>query len=89
MAYDQLILSGWYYIMFVLIFQAWHVITTQKVEIECYRYWSENNKFISITTSTVHPRVNEYMVFTVRANFFVDEVNYLVSRYKLLLTALR
>lgn len=59
--------------------QAWHVITMQTVEIECYKYWSEKNKFISISTSTVNPTVNEYMVVTVRTNFFIDEIDYLVS----------
>ena len=49
------------------------------VELQFYRYWSEQNNYLAITTSTGEPAVDEYMVFTLRLNFFIEEVNYLVS----------
>jgi len=49
------------------------------VELFYYKYWSDRNYYMAITTSTGQPAVGEYMVFTLRANFFIEEVNYLVS----------
>ena len=70
------------------LFQAWHVETDSGVgaEVEFYRYWSERGRFISVTTSTVNLRVEQYAVFTVRTNFFVQNINYLVS-YNVVITA--
>nr|UCK81481.1 macroglobulin-complement related protein-like 3 [Arenicola marina] len=56
-----------------------HIPTDSPVEIWCYRYFSRNDRYISVTTSTEVPKTNEYMTFTVRTNFFVEEINYLIS----------
>ena len=49
------------------------------VELHFYRYWSNQGNYLAITTSTTEPAVDEYMIFTLRLNFFTDEVNYLVN----------
>ncbi|CAH1784973.1 unnamed protein product [Owenia fusiformis] len=45
------------------------------------RTYSERNYYIRITSSTEKPKVNHYMVFTVRTNVYVDKIYYqLVSQ---------
>ncbi len=61
-------------------FQAWHPTTgTTGDEITYFKYFSPYDKYLSITTSTPEPKVNEYMIFTIRTNVLVDEVHYVVS----------
>ncbi|XP_064641488.1 CD109 antigen-like isoform X2 [Lineus longissimus] len=40
------------------------------------RVYSPSNSFIQVTTATLNPTVNEYMIFTIRCNNFVDYVYY-------------
>ena len=58
--------------------QARHVTSQTGDFAEFYRYWSERNHYIAITTSTAEPSVDEYMVFTLRTNFFIEEIYYVV-----------
>jgi hypothetical protein len=56
-----------------------HAASGNTVEIRCYRYYSAYNRYMALTSSTEDPRTESYMTFTVRANFFVKEINYLIS----------
>ena len=50
----------------------------QVIEVNCFEAYSPKG-FLYLTTSTEDPSVDTYMIFTVRTNVFVDEINYLVS----------
>lgn len=56
-----------------------HPASGNTVELVCYRYYSEKDRFLALTTSTEDPRTESYMTFTVRANFFVGDMNYLIA----------
>jgi len=56
-----------------------HPESGQSVEIRCYRYYSANNHFLALTLSTQEPKTESYMTFTVRTNFYVPTINYLIS----------
>ncbi|XP_076470049.1 CD109 antigen-like [Babylonia areolata] len=49
------------------------------VEMRASRYYSPVNSYITIRTSTQHPRVNEYMIFHVIVSHFVPRIFYQVS----------
>ena len=48
------------------------------IELRAFRYYTrqDRQKFITITSSTMYPRVDQYMVFTVQTTEPVDEVHY-------------
>lgn len=52
--------------------------TTKMIEMRLSRYYSDSNSFVAITTSTDHPKVNEYMVFHVKTSHFVPRIFYQV-----------
>ncbi|CAH1782654.1 unnamed protein product [Owenia fusiformis] len=41
-----------------------------------YRVYSLHNYYINVQTSTLHPKVNRYMVFTIKTNAYVDTIYY-------------
>ncbi|CAH1782653.1 unnamed protein product [Owenia fusiformis] len=41
-----------------------------------YRVYSTNKYYIQVTTSTLAPKVNRYIIFTVRTNTYVDTIYY-------------
>jgi len=55
--------------------------------LDVYAYHSATNRLIQVSTSTIQPRVGEYVIFHVRANYFVDSFSYaIVSKGIILLT---
>lgn len=56
-----------------------HLPTGSPVEVWAYRYFSKSKRFISVTTSTEVPMTEEYMTFTVRSNFVVPEIYYIIT----------
>ena len=61
-------------------FQAYHESgNMQVIEVNCFEAYSPKGHYLYLTTSTEDPSVDTYMIFTVRTNVFVDEINYLVS----------
>ncbi|KAK7498085.1 hypothetical protein BaRGS_00010673, partial [Batillaria attramentaria] len=48
------------------------------VELRANRYYSPSQNYISIRTSTEHPRVNEYMIFHIIVSHFIPRVFYQV-----------
>jgi len=55
-----------------------HPESGQTVDIRCYRYYSANNHYLALTLSSQKPETESYMTFTVRANFYVPSINYLI-----------
>ena len=51
----------------------------QVIEVNCFEAYSPRGHYLYLTTSTEDPSVDTYMIFTVRTNVFVDEINYLVE----------
>ncbi|XP_005101039.1 alpha-1-inhibitor 3 isoform X2 [Aplysia californica] len=49
---------------------------TEPITMYATRYYSPTNSYISIMTSTDHPKVNEYMIFHVKTSYFVPRVYY-------------
>ena len=63
-----------------LLFQAYHESgNMQVIEVNCFEAYSPKGHYLYLTTSTEDPSVDTYMIFTVRTNVFVEEINYLVS----------
>ncbi|KAK6185943.1 hypothetical protein SNE40_008070 [Patella caerulea] len=52
--------------------------TARKIELRATRYNSPSNSYITVETSTTHPKVNEYMIFHVRTSNFVPRIFYQV-----------
>jgi hypothetical protein len=48
------------------------------IEMRASKYYSPSNSFITIMTSTDHPKVNEYMVVHVKTSIFVPRIYYQV-----------
>ncbi|KAK7498039.1 hypothetical protein BaRGS_00010627 [Batillaria attramentaria] len=48
------------------------------IELRASRYFSPSNSYITIMTSTDHPKVNEYMIFHVKTSMFVPRMYYQV-----------
>ena len=46
--------------------------------LEVYSYYTLSNRLIQVSTSTTQPRVGEYVIFHVRANYFVDSFSYAI-----------
>ena len=44
-----------------------------------FRYISDSDTYLQITTSTKNPTVNRYMVFTVETNYYTPEINYQIA----------
>ncbi|XP_054723175.1 CD109 antigen-like [Uloborus diversus] len=64
-------------------------ITAEQVraQLKVYAAYSPKNRFIQVTTSTRTPKVGEYIIFHVRANFYVEFFSYvLVSKGIILLS---
>ena len=62
------------------LFQAYHESgNMQVIEVNCFEAYSPKGHYLYLTTSTEDPSVDTYMIFTVRTNVFVDEINYLVG----------
>ncbi|XP_022908255.2 CD109 antigen [Onthophagus taurus] len=50
-------------------------------------HYSPQNKHLKVMTSTVEPKVGEYIIFHVRSNFYIDKYSYLViSKGTILIT---
>lgn len=45
-------------------------------ELRASKFWTPNNYYIQIVATSARPIVNEYMIFTVRTNAFVDKIYY-------------
>ncbi|GIZ00393.1 CD109 antigen [Caerostris extrusa] len=57
-----------------------------KANLRVYSAYSETNRHLQVSTSTRTPRVGEYIIFHVRANYFVENFSYvLVSKGIILL----
>lgn len=41
-------------------------------------HYSVNDQHIKVITSTITPRVGEYMIFHIRSNYFIEKFNYLI-----------
>ncbi|CAH0551728.1 unnamed protein product [Brassicogethes aeneus] len=41
-------------------------------------HYSNNDQHIKVITSTLTPRVGEYMIFHIRSNYFIEKFNYLI-----------
>lgn len=55
--------------------------------LDLYPYYTTTTRLIQVSTSTKSPRVGEYVIFHVRANYFVDAFSYaIVSKGMILLT---
>lgn len=55
--------------------------------LDIYAYHTTTNRLIQVSTSTKQPRVGEYVIFHVRANYHVDSFAYvIVSKGMILLT---
>ncbi|ESO98375.1 hypothetical protein LOTGIDRAFT_231429 [Lottia gigantea] len=50
----------------------------QKIQLRASRYYSPSKSYITIETSTQHPKVNEYMIFHVKTSNFVPRIFYQV-----------
>lgn len=46
--------------------------------LDVYSYYTLSNRLIQVSTSTTQPRVGEYVIFHVRANYFVDSFSYAI-----------
>ncbi|ELU06775.1 hypothetical protein CAPTEDRAFT_193982 [Capitella teleta] len=57
---------------------AYHPETGSQTELQLFRYYSKSNRYLSITTQNNRPVTDEYMTLTVRTNFFVEEIRYLI-----------
>ena len=56
-------------------------------KLDIYSYFSSSNRLIQVSSSTTQPRVGEYVIFHVRANYFVDSFSYaILSKGIILLT---
>ena len=56
-------------------------------QMEVYAYHTTTNRLIQVSTSTKQPRVGEYAIFHVRANYHVDSFSFvIVSKGMILLT---
>ena len=64
-----------------MFFQAYYDSEGVSQQAECYLYrmYTHYDNYLAISTSTEQPKVNEYMVFTVRSNNYADQLYYLVS----------
>ncbi|PVD21251.1 hypothetical protein C0Q70_19422 [Pomacea canaliculata] len=51
---------------------------TSLIELRASRYFSPSGSYITITTSTDHPKVNEYMIVHVRTSHFIPRIFYQV-----------
>ncbi|KAJ8949269.1 hypothetical protein NQ318_022783 [Aromia moschata] len=50
-------------------------------------HYSVNDQHVKVTTSTITPKVGEYMIFHVRSNYYIEKFNYLIiSKGVILLT---
>lgn len=47
-------------------------------DVTAYRHYTQANQYLSITTSTMQPMVDNYVVFTVRATTYVEIIHYQV-----------
>lgn len=55
--------------------------------LDVYAYYSMTNRMIQVSTSTKQPRVGEYVIFHVRANYFVDSFSWaVISKGMILVT---
>ncbi|KAK7114537.1 CD109 antigen-like [Littorina saxatilis] len=53
-------------------------LSTKLIEMKASRYYSPSNSYITITTSTDHAKVNEYMIFHVKTSHFIPRIYYQV-----------
>ncbi|GAB1599163.1 C3 and PZP-like alpha-2-macroglobulin domain-containing protein 8 [Argonauta hians] len=51
---------------------------SESIKLVASRYFSESQTYISVTTSTKNPMVNEFMVFHVKTSTYVEKVFYLI-----------
>ncbi|KAL8603129.1 hypothetical protein ACOMHN_059301 [Nucella lapillus] len=51
---------------------------TESIEMRASRYYSPSNSYITIMTSTDHPKVNEYMIYHIKTSLFVPRIFYQV-----------
>ncbi|XP_076469788.1 CD109 antigen-like [Babylonia areolata] len=51
---------------------------TKSIEMRASRYYSPSDSYITIMTSTDHPKVNEYMIFHVQTSHFIPRIFYQV-----------
>ncbi|XP_035209732.1 CD109 antigen-like, partial [Stegodyphus dumicola] len=57
-----------------------------RAQLRIYAAYSSTNRFLQVTTSTRTPKVGEYIIFHVRANYYVESFSYvLVSKGIILL----
>ena len=45
-------------------------------ELKATRHYSRSDNFLTISSSTVEPEINSYMVFTIRLSLYVKDVYY-------------
>ncbi|XP_005101040.1 CD109 antigen [Aplysia californica] len=49
---------------------------SKNIEMRGTRYYSPSNSYISVTTSTAHPQVDEYIIFHVKVSHYVSAIFY-------------
>lgn len=60
---------------------------THKAQLDLYASYTPTNRLLQVSTSTNNPRVGEYIIFHVRANYFVDRFSYVIISKGILLTS--
>nr|XP_042903885.1 CD109 antigen isoform X1 [Parasteatoda tepidariorum]XP_042903886.1 CD109 antigen isoform X2 [Parasteatoda tepidariorum]XP_042903887.1 CD109 antigen isoform X3 [Parasteatoda tepidariorum] len=58
-----------------------------KAHLKVYASYSVSNRHLRISTSTRQPKVGEYIIFHVRANYFVESFSYVVVSKGIILSA--
>ncbi|KAJ8926001.1 hypothetical protein NQ315_009856 [Exocentrus adspersus] len=49
-----------------------------QAELLMLAHYSANDQHIKVVTSTIAPRVGEYMIFHIRSNYYIEKFNYLI-----------
>lgn len=60
-----------------------------KAHLDLYSSYSPSNKLIQISTSTLEPKVGQYIIFHVRANYYVGLISYAIVSKGVILTTSR
>ncbi|XP_064599225.1 CD109 antigen-like [Liolophura sinensis] len=61
-------------------------IPTHPVQLKAYRYYSPSHSYVSVTTSTRNPKVNQYIIFHVKSSIYVPKIYYqIVSQGNILI----
>ncbi|KAI1297211.1 Antigen -like protein [Halotydeus destructor] len=83
---DKKILAEVHKVRLEAIYTDWDGSSTSAT-VDMYSTYSPSNRLIQVSTSTKQPRVGEYIIFHVRANYYVEMFSYaIISKGMILLT---